>query len=103
VVSAVPDAATLIIENQRIALAGIDPGPPDVLAGFEGWVRSRGAVNCEPQPPGTKYRCFTKEGVDVAEAGILNGAGRVAEGATSTYRDRENDAREAKRGLWAKP
>jgi endonuclease YncB( thermonuclease family) len=46
---------------------------------------------------------LTGSGIDVAEAAILNGAGRVGDGATPQYRDSETQARNAKRGLWQGP
>ena len=86
--------------DQRIRLSGIDPGPPTVLPPFETWVRAQGALQCEPEAQTGRYRCFTSNGVDVAEAAILNGAGRVGDGATPAYRERETDARQTHRGLW---
>jgi len=79
----VPNAATLVVADQRIRLLGIDPGPVTALA-----------------PQTGRYRCFTASGVDVAEAAILNGAGRVGDGATPGYREREAEARQGHRGLW---
>lgn len=99
-VTRVPNAATLVVGDQRIRLSGIDPGPPTVLPPFETWVRAQGALQCEPEAQTGRYRCFTSNGVDVAEAAILNGAGRVGDGATPGYRERETDARLAHRGLW---
>jgi endonuclease YncB( thermonuclease family) len=99
----VPNAATLVVADQRIRLSGIDPGPSTVLAPFENWVRAQGALQCEPDAQTGRYRCFTANGVDVAEAAILNGAGRVGDGATSGYRERETEARQGKRGLWQGP
>jgi endonuclease YncB( thermonuclease family) len=99
----VPNAATLVVADQRIRLSGIDPGPPTVLAAFENWVRAQGALQCEPDAQTGRYRCFTANGVDVAEAAILNGAGRVGDGATPGYRERETEARQGHRGLWQGP
>jgi hypothetical protein len=51
-----------------------------------------------------RYRCFTANRVNVAEATILNGTGRVGEGATPEYRDRETEAASASRALkWRAP
>jgi endonuclease YncB( thermonuclease family) len=99
-VTRVPNAATLVIADQRIRLSGIDPGPPAALAPFQNWVRGQEALECQPDAQTGRYRCFTANGVDVAEAAILNGAGRVGDGATPSYRERETDARQAHRGLW---
>ena len=96
----VPNAATLVVADQRIRLLGIDPGPVTALAPFESWIRGQGALVCEPEAQTGRYRCFTASGVDVAEAAILNGAGRVGDGATPGYREREAEARQGHRGLW---
>jgi len=95
-----PNAATLVVADQRIRLSGIDPGPSTVLSPFENWIRAQGALLCEPDAQTGRYRCFTSGGIDVAEAAILNGAGRVGDGATSGYREREAEARQGHRGPW---
>ena len=102
-VTRVPNAATLVVGDQRVRLSGIDPGPADVLGPFESWVRGQGDLACEPDAQTGRYRCFTSGGVDIAEAAILNGSGRVGDGATPEYRDSETQARNAKRGLWQGP
>ena len=43
-VTRVPNAATLVVADQRIRLLGIDPGPLNFLSSFENWVR--GKVPC---------------------------------------------------------
>ena len=102
-VTRVPNAATLVVADQRLRLSGIDPGPGEALAPFESWVRGQGALVCEPDAQTGRYRCLTSGGVDVAEAAILNGAGRVGDGASPEYRASETQARTAKRGLWGEP
>jgi endonuclease YncB( thermonuclease family) len=99
----VPNAATLVVGDQRLRLSGIDPGPQTALPPFENWVRGQGALTCEPDAQTGRYHCFTGGGVDVAEAAILNGAGRVGDGATPAYRESETQARTAKRGFWTEP
>jgi endonuclease YncB( thermonuclease family) len=102
-VTRVPNAATLVVGDQRVRLSGIDPGPADVLGPFESWVRGQGDLACEPDAQTGRYRCFTSGGVDIAEAAILNGSGRVGDGAIPEYRDSETQARQAHRGLWQGP
>lgn len=102
-VTRVPNAATLVVADQRLRLSGIDPGPQEVLAPFESWVRGQGALTCEPDAQTGRYHCFTSGGIDVAEAAILNGAGRVGDGTSPEYRASETQARTAKRGLWGEP
>jgi endonuclease YncB( thermonuclease family) len=102
-VTRVPNAATLVVADQRLRLSGIDPGPQEALPPFENWVRGQGSLACEPDAQTGRYHCFTGGGVDVAEAAILNGAGRVGNGASTEYRASETQARMAKRGLWGEP
>ena len=77
----VPNAATLVVGDQRIRLSGIDPGPIEDLGPFEKWVEAQGDLICEPDARTERYHCLTGEGVDVAEAAILNGTGHVGDGA----------------------
>jgi endonuclease YncB( thermonuclease family) len=102
-VTRVPNAATLVVKDQRLRLSGIDPGPQEVLAPFESWLRGQGDLVCEPDARTGRYHCFTSGGVDIAEAAILNGAGRVGDGATPAYRESETAARQGRRGLWRGP
>ena len=102
-VSKVPNGATLVVADQRIRLSGIDPGPQAVLAPFAKWVEAQGVLDCEPDAGTGRYRCLTGGGIDVAQAAILNGSGRVGDGAPSVYRDSETLARSARRGLWGLP
>ena len=102
-VSRVPNSATLVVGDQRVRLSGIDPGPAEVLGPFEKWVEAQGDIACEPDAQTGRYRCQTAAGVDVAEAAILNGTGRVGDGASPDYRDSETAARQGRRGLWAQP
>jgi endonuclease YncB( thermonuclease family) len=102
-VTKVPNAATLVVADQRLRLSGIDPGPQEVLAPFENWVRGQGSLTCEPDAQTGRYHCFTGGAVDVAQAAILNGAGRVGDGATPEYRESETQARQGRRGLWQGP
>jgi endonuclease YncB( thermonuclease family) len=102
-VTSVTNAATLVIGDRTVRLAGLDPGPASVLSGFETWVKSRGALECDPVAETGAYHCYTSAGVDVGEAAILNGAARVGDGATEVYREREATARDDKRGLWGLP
>jgi endonuclease YncB( thermonuclease family) len=102
-VTKVPNAATLVVADRRIRLSGIDPGPFAALGSFESWLHGQGALLCEPDAQTGRYRCFTSNGIDVAEAAILNGAGRVGDGAMPSYRERESEARQARRGLWQSP
>jgi hypothetical protein len=99
-------AATWVVDNQIVNLWGIRPGSPSLipsLIGFVEQVRAKGAVECHRQTHSTRYRCLMATGEDVAEAALLAGVGRAADGATVAYRTAEAQAHQRGRGLWAKP
>jgi hypothetical protein len=100
------DAATWVIGDQTVNLWGIRPGPSNLsssLVGFVDQVRAKGAVECRRQTRSNRYRCLMATGEDVAEAALLAGIGRAAEGATVAYRSAEAQAHQKNKGLWAKP
>ena len=100
------DAMTWVIGDQIVNLWGIRPGPPNLfpsLIEFVDQVRAKGAVECRRQTHSNRYRCLMATGEDVAEAALLSGVGRAAEGATVAHRTAEAQARQRSRGLWARP
>jgi hypothetical protein len=106
VVTDAVDAMTWVVGDQMVNLWGIRPGPPNLfpsLIGFVDQVRAKGAVECRRQTHSNRYRCLMATGEDVAEAALLMGVGRAAEGATVAYRTAEAQAHQRSRGLWARP
>jgi hypothetical protein len=100
------DAMTWVVGDQVVNLWGIRPGSPSLfpsLIGFVEQVRAKGAVECRRQTHSNRYRCLMASGEDVAEAALLAGVGRAADGATVAYRTAEAQAHQKSRGLWAKP
>jgi hypothetical protein len=100
------DAMTWVVGDQIVNLWGVRPGSPSQspsLTGFAEQVRAKGAVECHRQTHSTRYRCLMATGEDVAEAALLAGVGRAADGATVAYRTAEAQAHQRGRGLWAKP
>jgi hypothetical protein len=100
------DAMTWVVDNQIVNLWGIRPGFPSLfpsLIGFVDLVRAKGAVECRKQTHSSCYRCLMPTGEDLAEAALLAGVGRAAEGATVAYRTAETQAHQRGRGLWARP
>jgi hypothetical protein len=100
------DAMTWVVGDQTVNLWGIRPGPSNLfpsLIGFVEQVRALGAVECRRQTHSNRYRCLTATGEDVAEAALLAGVGRVADGAIVAYRTAEAQAHQRNRGLWARP
>jgi hypothetical protein len=100
------DAMTWVVGGQIVNLWGIRPGPPSLfpsLIGFADQVRAKGAVECRRQTHSNRYRCLMATGEDLAEAALLAGVGRAADGATGAYRTAEAQAHQRNRGLWARP
>ena len=100
------DAATWVVGDQIVNLWGIRPGPSNLsssLIGFVDQVRAKGAVECRRQTHSKRYRCLMATNEDVAEAALLAGVGRAADGATVAYRTAEAQAHQKSRGLWARP
>lgn len=101
-VTEVLNEATLLVGGRTVHLASIEPsGSATLTRQFTRWLRSQGPyVTCEPRDHG--YRCLTSNGVDVAQAAIMNGAGRPAAGAPPDYFVAQNKAETHRRGMWAK-
>jgi hypothetical protein len=100
------DATTWVVDNQKVTLWGIRPGSPNLvpsLIGFVDLVRAKGAVECRRQTHSSRYRCVMATGEDLAEAALLAGVGRAADGVTVAYRTAEAQAHQRSRGLWARP
>lgn len=101
-----PDAMTWIVGDQIVHLWGIRPGPQNMypfLNSLVEWVRIKGPVKCRKQAHSSRYQCFTASREDIAEAALLAGIGRTADGATVAYRGAEAQAHRQGKGLWAKP
>jgi len=100
------NAMTWVLDDQIVILWGIRPGSPNPspsLIGFVDQVRAKGAVECRRQTHSSRYRCLMATGEDLAEAALLAGVGRAADGATVAYRSAEAQAHQKGRGLWARP
>ena len=99
------DAMTWVVAKNTVRLWGIRPAlqglaPP--LVSFVERVRAKGPLECHKHANSRRYRCLTPAGEDLAEAALLAGIGRAAEGASPAYRDAEAKARRQGKGLWAK-
>jgi hypothetical protein len=95
-VTQVSDAMTWVVGNKTIHLWGIRPRAmnlPPSLETVADWVRAKGPVECRKQAHSSRYRCSTSAGEDVAEAALLAGVARAADGATVVYRNAERQAR----------
>ena len=99
------DAMTWVVARSTVRLWGIRPalqGLAPSLVSFVEWVRRKGPLECHKHAHSNRYRCSTPTGEDLAEAALLAGIGRAADGAGAAYRDAEAKARRQGKGLWAK-
>ena len=95
------DSATLMVSGVKVALNGAVATTHDQATTLQDFIRLQGGtVHCDPQGDAA-YVCRTKQGVDVAEAAILNGAARAAVSAPATYQQRQAQAIQRKAGIWA--
>jgi hypothetical protein len=97
-------AGKLIVGGQAVSLFGIGwiVSPHTTLGkAIDGWLRQKGTLTCDPMP-GNTYQCLTgsTSGADVGQFALLNGAARSSPDATPSYKDAEDQARQAKRGVW---
>ncbi len=93
------DTATLQINGQTIALSGVVGRPDDYAAQLQALIDSQGrVVACVLN--GTGYTCTLKNGIDIARAGLFNGAAMLGPDASLDYRNQEQAARSAHRGIW---
>jgi hypothetical protein len=95
-VTQISDAMTWVVGNKTVHLWGIRPRAknlPPSLEKVADWVRAKGPVECRKQAHSSRYRCSTSAGEDVAEAALLAGVARAADGATVAYRNAERQAR----------
>jgi hypothetical protein len=69
---------------------------------FKDWIMSHGDFfDCKPRPSsdGVAYQCFTPQGIDVAQAVLLNGGACTAD-REGGYHEAQAQAEKAKRGRW---
>jgi hypothetical protein len=89
-----------VINGKVMALAGIESIPASMRRGFSSFVAAQGSY-LECQPAGqTTYRCLTRKAVDIGQAILVNGAAKTTADAPQAYRDAEQQAQTAKRGVW---
>lgn len=89
-----------VIAGQVIRLAGVQGMATDQARSLESWVSQHGGtLDCKPVGA-AGFQCQTQDGIDVSEAILFNGGAKAATDATQAYREAEQQARDARRGLW---
>ena len=100
-VADVIDTATLSLNGQTLALAGLrSVGRPEADAAARAYLTQAGAVKCDALPVGG-WRCVSvSKGLDIAEVFALSGFAKAAVNAPDFIRTAEGMARESRRGVW---
>jgi endonuclease YncB( thermonuclease family) len=89
-----------VIAGKAVRLRGVETLSPAQVAGMKAWVNSHNnylecqAVNAD------SYRCQNLRGLDLACIVLFNGGARASPDAEPAYRDAEQQARDARRGVW---
>ena len=95
----VADTATLVFPGGIAHLQGVAGEKGELAHELEHYIRGREVV-CQATEPGTaQYRCDLGD-IDLGEAVVLNGAGRVAANASGRLLGAEQKAQAASRGIW---
>jgi membrane peptidoglycan carboxypeptidase len=95
----VADTATLVFGDGVAHLKGIEGEKGRFVRELDHYIGGREVV-CQPaEPNAAQYRC-TVNNIDVAEAVLLNGAGRAAPDAPERLLVAQHNAQSAGRGLW---
>jgi hypothetical protein len=89
-----------VIAGKVFPLCGIATLPVGAMERMKTWVKAHGDyLYCEAADT-VSYRCLTKQDLDLSRAILLNGAARATPDAQQIYREAEQQARDAKRGIW---
>jgi endonuclease YncB( thermonuclease family) len=98
-VPTVADTATLVFRGGVAHLKGVEGETGEFARQLVRYIGGHEVV-CEPSEPGAaQYRCKMGN-IDVAEAVVLNGAGRATENAPQRLLSAEEKAQSAGRGIW---
>ncbi len=89
-----------IIDGKTVHLLGVEMIAPEKADQVDHWIKAHGRyLECDPAGAST-YRCLTRQKLDVAEVLLLNGVARATPDAEPLYRQAEEQAQAARRGLW---
>jgi len=95
------DTGEIVADGRTIRLYGVIGRTGPSRAGFAAWLNREtvNGITCAPQGE-SQMQCFSRTGFDLAEAVLLNGAGQAVDGSSDIYRAAEEQAKQAKRGVW---
>jgi len=95
----VVDTGTLVLKGATVHLSGVEGETGEAVRDLTRYIAGR-EVACQPvEPSAAQYRCKLGE-YDLAEAVVLNGAGRAAANAPERLLDAQEKAQLAGRGIW---
>ncbi len=90
-----------IVRGKVIRLSGIAAIASAERDQLRSWIaRHGGMLSCKLGSSMT-YTCLTPQGVDVAQAILVNGAGTASADAPETYRASMREAQQSRRGQWS--
>lgn len=94
--------STLRVNDEIIILSGLSGYTGFYAKDLQTFIDSQGGdVTCTSLPGnGQVFDCKTKQGVDVGDAALLNGAAKATSDATDKQRQLAEQAKEARRGVW---
>ncbi len=100
-IARVVDTGTLFVGGQTLHLSGVLPEThPAFVDGLKSYITSQGGrVSCVAAGV-AGYTCRTGIGFDIGQAAIFNGAARAAPDAPYHYKEAEQQARTARKGIW---
>jgi hypothetical protein len=89
-----------IVDGKTVHLSGVDLIAPDKADQVDHWIKAHGRyLECNRSGTDT-YRCLTTKKLDLAQVLLLNGVARATPDAEPLYREAEEQAQAARRGLW---
>ena len=95
----VVDTGTLVLKGATVHLNGVDGETGEAVGDLTRYIAGR-EITCQPvEASAAQYRCKLGE-YDLAEAVVLNGAGRAAANAPERLLDAQEKAQLAGRGIW---
>lgn len=95
------DTSKLSAGDTSVALFGIVGLSGEPAEGLQGYLAQAGNhVTCLAQPT-SDFVCLLPDGTDVAQAALINGAARTKADAPDAYREQEEAAQAARRGIWS--
>jgi hypothetical protein len=98
------DTATLMVDGQKVPLAGVVGETGDYVTHLQQMIDAQGpSVQCDAQgsdQQGLAYVCILPSGIDIGRAGLFNGGADLAPDASADYQQQADAAKAARRGIW---